>query len=634
MAVATTVRRPPYKDFLQPALQRRFATASLFVLVIAYIQALLLANWGSFLWSWFPLGPTGVRAILFFFCGISIIILRIAQYHPGLRTSDSAVQTFFRYAPKFQTVETISTYAASAYFFSQIYLWSLPERSGLEWITYFMSDRARLNEKPIFFTAHFVLLGVYQALLHLFKDVDRLSLGTARQQNGNGKPEDGDSSTQIRRLWGQLPSTLLSTLNQSLFGLLVSIVIYPIFLRATIWKTMMILLRPIYNLPRTNLVPATLPFSFSSILRCLLVSMMLIFSWAAANTAFSLFLVKSPLKNGKPLTSDSKDPNGSLLNGLKNKKLSIKCFAMWELALIARDFPDRRKAIYEDIDRKDGPMWSQVYKICLEVLKSMEINMDAYVAAPAPPAPAVAQGPAVETATKKRTTEPPKDEAIFQPTPQKKGLRDRVEKAVSQAALAPGQGPQLSPVAKKAVETAKQHLIKIQKEATGSEDTQGLLKDLALQVVKSAVGWPFRQHYRRRLANAVLGAPYGEPSLYINAACALSRLAAHSLREDRYGHVQRDVAAMMRALTALTAKLETFKATLATHWTDVEGRRECPEVDDVLDSLKDSLRQLIQSFGPYAQDLRLSLTDMRLAREAAGVQSKEPEMEEPRRRSR
>jgi nucleoporin NDC1 len=44
---AATVRRSPYKDFLQPALQRRFATASLFVLAIAYLQALLLANWSS-----------------------------------------------------------------------------------------------------------------------------------------------------------------------------------------------------------------------------------------------------------------------------------------------------------------------------------------------------------------------------------------------------------------------------------------------------------------------------------------------------------------------------------------------------------------------------------------------------------
>jgi nucleoporin NDC1 len=278
-------------------------------------------------WSWFPLGPTGFRAVFFFFCGISIIILRIAQYHPGLRASDSGLLTFLRYAPKFQTVETVFTYAFSAYLFSQIYLWSQPEEAGLEWVTHFMSDRARLNEKPIFLTTHLVLLGVYQAVVHLFNDVDRLSLGAARPLKEAGKPEDGDASARVRRFREQLPSILIYTVNSSIIGLLISIFVYPVFLRATIWKTMMMFLRPIYNLPRSNITPSTMPFSFSSLLRCWLVSLMLLFAWTAANTAFSLFLIKDPLKNGKPLTSDSKDPNGSLLNGLKNKKLSIKVFS-------------------------------------------------------------------------------------------------------------------------------------------------------------------------------------------------------------------------------------------------------------------------------------------------------------------
>ncbi|KAJ4307214.1 hypothetical protein N0V88_000593 [Collariella sp. IMI 366227] len=266
---------------------------------------------------------------------------------------------------------------------------------------------------------------------------------------------------------------LISTVNQSLFGLVISVVIYPIFLRGTIWRTMLMFLRPIYNLPRSNMTPSTLPFSFTSILRCWGVSLMMLVAWNAANTAFSLFLVKNPLKNRKPLTSDSKDPNGSLLNGLKNKKLSIKCFAMWELAFIARDFPDRRKAIYEDIDRKDGPMWSQVYKLCLDT-----------------------------PAAKKRSR--------------------------------PHQKPHP-------------------------------------QVLHTALGWPFRRHYRRRLARAVLGEPYGEPSLYVNAAWAVGGLAVHSLREDKYGNVQRDVAGLVRSLTGLVGKLEGFRG-LKTDWTDVEGR--------------------------------------------------------------
>jgi nucleoporin NDC1 len=478
-----------------------------------------------------------------------------------------------------------------------------------------------------------VLLGVYQTVIHLFKDFDRLSLGTAKPQNGGTKQEEGDASVQVRRFRDQLPTVLVYTINQSIVGLLISAVMYPLTVRSSVWKTTLVFLRPIYNLPRSNMLPASLPFSFSAILRCWLVSLMLLFAWTAANTVFSLFLVKNPLKNGKPLTSDSKDPNGSLLNGLKNKKLSIKvcrlstlptfnllttqCFAMWELAIIARDFPDRRKAIYEDIDRKDGPMWSQVYKICLETLKAIETSIDAYTTPPTP-AP-LTREPSPEQQQKVRTTDPPRDEAIFQPLPQRKGLRNQVEKAVNQAALSPGQASQLSPAAKKAVESAKQHLLKIQKDATGTDDTQSLFRDLALKVLHSAAGWPFRQHYRRRLAHAVLGAPYGEPSLYVNAAVAISQLAVNSLREDKYGHVQRDVAAIIRGLTGVVKKLEGFRAGLATHWTDVEGGRECPEVDEVLVALRDALGRLMEAFGPYARDLRLSLTDVRLAREAAGV---------------
>jgi nucleoporin NDC1 len=289
---------------------------------------------------------------------------------------------------------------------------------------------------------------------------------------------------------------------------------------------------------------------------------------------------------------------------------------MWELAFIARDFPERRKAIYEDIDRKDGPMWSQVYQICLDVLKNTETSIDTYLA---PPKPATAPTEAAPEPQKARTTEPPRDEPIFQPIPPQKGFRSQVEKAVTQVARAPGQTSPLSPAAKKAVESAKTQLLKMQKEATGTDDTQGLLRDLALKVLHSPAGWPFRQHYRRRLAHAVFGEPYGEPSLYVNAACALSGLAVQSLREDKYGNVQRDVAAIVRALTGVARKLDGVKTGLATHWTDVEGVRACAEVEPVLETVRDALGRLVEAFGPYARDLRLSLTDVRLAKEAAGI---------------
>ena len=52
-----TVRRAPYKDFLQPALHRRFSTTATILLGIAYIQALWLASWNSCMFLSFPRPP-------------------------------------------------------------------------------------------------------------------------------------------------------------------------------------------------------------------------------------------------------------------------------------------------------------------------------------------------------------------------------------------------------------------------------------------------------------------------------------------------------------------------------------------------------------------------------------------------
>ncbi|KAK4455106.1 nucleoporin protein Ndc1-Nup, partial [Podospora aff. communis PSN243] len=617
-----TVRRPSYKDVLQPALHRRFTTTGLILAAIAYGYAILLGRWNSFLWSWFPIGPVGLRFLFLMPTCFSLLILRIAQYHVGRRTSDSGVQTFLQHALKMQTVEALFTYTFAAYSFSLVYLWSLPGDAGLGWITYFAPDRARLNEKAIFFTTHFVVLGMYQGLLHFFKDDDRIALGTATLRKGDGKAEK-PAQSPLQRVAAEFPRVAAKSFNQSLVSVLLSMVVYPVFLRATIWRTMLFFLRPIYNLPRTNLLPSSMPFSMSTLGRSLFGTFLLLVLLNTGNTAFSIFLAKEPLKNGKPLSSDSKDPNGSLLNGLKSKKDPIRCFAMWELAFIARDYEDRRKAIYEDIDRKGGPMWTQIYGICLEILKSIETRIDDYGKPPTPANP----GAEETVEPKKRTTAPPKEDAIFQSTPQKPKFLEEVEKVVNQATIAPGQGSQLSPLAKKALASGKTGLLKVQNKVTGSDDPQGLFKELALKVLRSAAGWPFRQEYGRRLAHAVLGAPYGEPSLYINTVSALSLLAAQSLTEDKYGNVQRDVATIIRTLTTITKKLETFSTKLTPHWTDVNTVKACPEVEGVLVALKEALGQLIKEFAPYQRDLRLSLTDMRLAKEAAGTERKDEVVE-------
>lgn len=44
-------RTSPYKDFLQPALQRRFASTAGVLLLVSYLQALFLGQWRFNSWG-------------------------------------------------------------------------------------------------------------------------------------------------------------------------------------------------------------------------------------------------------------------------------------------------------------------------------------------------------------------------------------------------------------------------------------------------------------------------------------------------------------------------------------------------------------------------------------------------------
>lgn len=291
---------------------------------------------------------------------------------------------------------------------------------------------------------------------------------------------------------------------------------------------------------------------------------------------------------------------------------------MWELALIAKDFQPRRKAIYQDIDRKDGPMWSQVYKLCLDVVKEMEANMDGYGKAPEPPkdvAIASKEGQDANHPSLQVSNEP-----ILLSTPAKKSKVENIVDKV--AARSPGQAPRLSPIVQKSYGHARGLVGEVARQATSSEDLHSPIQHWTRRFLDSHVGVHFRQTFERRLTLVLLGSPHAEPSLFVNAISALTRLAVHSLAEDNYGHVQRDVATIIRVFTAATVKLEKFKADFPLHWTDVGGSKECADVDAIIETLKEALRLLVEAFGPYARDIRLSFADMRQAREAAGIPSR------------
>lgn len=286
---------------------------------------------------------------------------------------------------------------------------------------------------------------------------------------------------------------------------------------------------------------------------------------------------------------------------------------MWELSHIAESFEDRRKAIYADIDRKDGPMWSQVYGLCMEVIKDMELRVDNYGKAPAPP-----PAPPVE-APRQRVSAPIGDTNILTPEKPKGGIGNVVKAITSGPKTSPTPFSELHRLGRKGYDQTKDHMLT-------KEQQQAMSPDNVWSQVQTSTLWAmnfewfralFQQRFRTEIAGAVMGSPHAEPTLYTNAANALSHLSTHSLSEDPYGNVHRDVPTIIRTLTTVIRKIELFKQNFPVHWSDNSGTKEAPELEQVLAYMRISLSQVVTSFEPFRHDLRLSPGDLRLAKEAA-----------------
>jgi nucleoporin NDC1 len=289
---------------------------------------------------------------------------------------------------------------------------------------------------------------------------------------------------------------------------------------------------------------------------------------------------------------------------------------MWELAFIARDYTVRRQSIFEDIDRKDGPLWSQIYAICLDTIKELERRIDGYGK---PPTPAAGTEPLpASMQPRERISQPLKSDDVSAPRSVARAslVKDTVAKLVTSPGKTPAQNwvPGLK---KRAIKVADQVMTPQQREVLQPKALLGWFGTISLRVLAlPMIGPAFQRTFGRQLVKAVLGSPYAEISIYVNAAYALSHLAVCSLTEDKYGNVQRDVPAIIRTFTVVIKKFERFRDEFPTHWTDLSQDRQCPEASEVLTALKDGLGVLVTAFSPYSSDLRLSRADMRLAREA------------------
>ena len=92
------------------------------------------AYWTADLWFWFPIGPAGISALLLFLSALVIFVLRVANFHFGERNNSSPASTFLQCLASPVGLQTLGFYLASAWWFSEVYIWTAPASAKLNWV--------------------------------------------------------------------------------------------------------------------------------------------------------------------------------------------------------------------------------------------------------------------------------------------------------------------------------------------------------------------------------------------------------------------------------------------------------------------------------------------------------------------
>ena len=421
----------------------------------------------------------------------------------------------------------------------------------------------------------------------------------------------------------KLPSLLKGAVLRSLLmGVIGGPFIYGLFLRRAAWSWSLSLARIIWDIPAVPELSYIPPYHILLIFRTMVWGFFLSFLWDASNATFTAYISQEPLKNGKPLT----DNNGSLLNGLRAKKEMTRAFAFWELALLQR-FADRRKLVYTDFDRPEASAWTQIENVCLNNLNSMT-NRIALFQHPELGKPQPLKESDLQSLP--RLSAPLRQDPVSQnPLPPTTRI-EKLESNIGSFAKSYGNSPSpnllsspLTPRSKQYLDSARQKLLtQGQRETLTPTGIRALFNEYLMRFIGSPFGIPFRQTFKRRVCAVVLGAPYSELSITVDSITALSTLACSSVTEDNYGNVNKDVSTLIRTFVSTISALENFLQQTPPHWTDVqfqEQDRKVEEVEMVLGVLKGGVRQMVRTFGVYAEELKIGEGELRVARRVAGM---------------
>ncbi|KIW67273.1 hypothetical protein PV04_06538 [Phialophora macrospora] len=605
----------PYRRFVTSALHKRFVHAALIALLIALGNAFWLGSNRDLFWSWFPFGPAGIKALLFFLSSLLIFTLQIATLRIGKQTTTSPLATLRTSFLSAATLQTVILYLMSGWWFTEAYIWSAPD---LGWITKGAHNTPDvLNERPIFFRLYALLLAIVYAGLHQYRGRSSLLIPVSKlpvTPSPEARAQDTHSLLPVQtRIQQRIIPAVVQSAIVSLSMMFVSPFIYGLFLRNVFWRIHLAIAKLFYNLSRANAHPIGYPLlGLAYLVRSVVAGFLLGLTWELTSNLLLVYLCQEPTKSGMPLSASSKDPNGTLLSGLKAKRDVVRTFAFWELAIIAQKHNDRRKAIFEDIERPTGPMWTQMLQAGLNVLQELQLR----ITGPPPVKPATPE----TVKSLPRLLPEMQTQSIFQADP-KPTKTEWLASPLKQ--IGSSKQPWRPPIE----QTAKQmenKLLEYAKPSGGeSKSSHGLIDSWTTELRRSRLGWFFTSTNTAKINAAVLGSPYGNAAVLVDVIEALTKMQVASLTEDTYGKATPTVPDTVRTFTRTLNLVEDYVSQ-----NNQGGAAGNEEVKIIVERLRAGLKELLAAFQVYLIDQGLGIAELNQAKKATQAPATIPQSQE------
>jgi nucleoporin NDC1 len=271
-----------------------------------------MGEWNGVFWTFFPFGMTGIRALLLCIPTGLLYLLLVAQWHIGQRVTLSAWETSTKYGLSRRTFGTLTMYALSAFFYCEVYIWTRAGAGRLQFTDPGrLHERTRLNERPIFLRFLFLTLAMCQGIMHLSYDYDRVPVSVKKL----GQAQVDPKVRLMKEVMRLVPSA--GIMAASALG--VGSALYILGFRYWIYDIAHSSLKHIFGLGKSSRPTGLAPL-ITLVTMFLMQGACLTLLWNFSIHAFYVYMAQEPLKKDRPITADSKDPNGSLLTGLKSKK--------------------------------------------------------------------------------------------------------------------------------------------------------------------------------------------------------------------------------------------------------------------------------------------------------------------------